>query len=217
MGQRSYRQYCSVARALDLVGERWTLLVVRELLTGPKRYKDLLDNLPGIGTNLLADRLRGLRRIGVVERERLPPPAGSQVYRLTQRGRALEPALIALGRWGLRFLGEPSGEDAFRPEWALLAMKITFRSEQAVKVDQTYQLNIGETVFHVQVNHGRVRTRQGPAFRPDLVFHCDPETFFRLASRRVTLEEALEAGNASFEGREEALQQLHELFNPNYS
>jgi DNA-binding HxlR family transcriptional regulator len=102
---RSYRQYCAVARGLDVVGERWTLLIVRDLLIGPKRYKDLLTGLPGIGTNLLATRLRDLEEQGLVGRRVLPPPAGSTVYELTQVGQALEPVVTALGRWGHRFLG----------------------------------------------------------------------------------------------------------------
>src|SRR5262249_19104128 len=106
-GGRSYRQYCAVARGLDVVGERWTLLIVRGLLVGPKRYKDLLDGLPGIGTNLLAARLKELEKVGVVRRTVLPPPAGSTVYELTESGQALEPVVMALGRWGVRLMDEP--------------------------------------------------------------------------------------------------------------
>src|SRR5712691_3728539 len=98
--RRSYNQYCALARALDVVGERWTLLLVRELLLGPRRYKDLLDGLPGIGTNLLADRLKHLEDAGMIRRVVLPPPAGSAVYELTELGRRLEPAVFELGRWG---------------------------------------------------------------------------------------------------------------------
>src|SRR5437660_12010745 len=104
---RSYDQYCAVARGLDVSGDRWTLLIVRDLLLGPKRYKDLLSGLPGIGTNLLADRLKELEGAGLIERAVLPPPAGSTVYQLTERGLALEPVMIALGRWGARCLGAP--------------------------------------------------------------------------------------------------------------
>src|SRR2546427_12402137 len=100
--KRSYDQWCAVARSLDVVGERWTLLIVRDLLVGPKRYKDLLIGLPGIGTNLLADRLRELEGAGILRRTVLPPPAGSTVYELTSSGQALEPVILALGRWGAR-------------------------------------------------------------------------------------------------------------------
>jgi DNA-binding HxlR family transcriptional regulator len=105
-----------------VIGERWTLLVVRELLLGPKRYKDLLDGLPGIGTNLLAQRLRELEENGLVRRRRLPAPAGVAVYELTEAGRALEDSVLALGRWGAAFLGVPRTTDRYRPGWYVLSM-----------------------------------------------------------------------------------------------
>src|SRR5215217_7201539 len=117
MSRRSYRQYCAMARALDVLGERWTLLIVRELLTGPKRFKDLLGGLPGIGTNLLAGRLKELEGEGLLRRTTLPPPAGSAVYELTGRGRDLEPVLMGLARWGVDLLGEPRPGEAFKPAW----------------------------------------------------------------------------------------------------
>src|SRR3954451_13767324 len=128
MSKRSYNQYCAMARALDALGERWTLLVIRELLSGPKRFKDLLEGLPGIGTNLLAARLKNLESEGLLCRVTLPPPAGSTVYELTERGREIEPVLIGLARWGLGLLGAPRPSDVFRPVWAVQAMKATFRS-----------------------------------------------------------------------------------------
>src|SRR5690349_18853317 len=128
---RSYRQYCAVARGLDVVGERWTLLIVRDLLTGPKRYKDLLEGLPGIGTNLLAGRLREMEQYGIVTRRVLPPPAGSTVYELTELGQALEPAVVALGRWGHHFLGARREGDFLSANAYLLAMRGTFRADRA--------------------------------------------------------------------------------------
>src|SRR5881398_167543 len=112
--RRSYRQSCGIARALDLVGERWALLVVRELVLGPKRFTDLRHGLPGIGTNILAGRLRELERAGVIRRRTLPPPAASAVYELTEYGRDLEPVMLALGRWGARTLGERRPEQSMR-------------------------------------------------------------------------------------------------------
>jgi DNA-binding HxlR family transcriptional regulator len=108
--RRTYGQFCPVARSLDLLGERWTLLIVRELLIGPQRYSDLRDRLPGMWSNLLAQRLRDLDEAGVVQRRELPPPAARLVYELTERGRALEPAMYELARWGLDLLDEP-GDD----------------------------------------------------------------------------------------------------------
>src|SRR5215212_1502533 len=121
--KRSYGQYCTVARALDVVGERWTLLLVRELSTGPKRFKDLVGGLPGIGTNLLAARLKTLEQQGIVQRATLPPPAGSNVYELTGLGRSLEPVIVALSRWGAKLLDAPHEDDDLRAGWAAVAMR----------------------------------------------------------------------------------------------
>ncbi len=129
MSKRSYNQYCAVARAMDVVGERWTLLIVRELLTGPKRFKDLLEGLPGIGTNLLTARLKDLEGYGVVRRATLPPPAASRVYELTELGCSLEPVVMGLARWGLEFLGASREEDDRQPAWAMVALRSVLRPE----------------------------------------------------------------------------------------
>src|SRR5215218_6689447 len=153
MSRRSYRQYCAMARALDVLGERWTLLIVRELLTGPKRFKDLLEGLPGIGTNLLA---------------------GSAVYELTGRGRDLEPVLMGLARWGVDLLGEVRPGEAFKPAWAVQTMKATFRPEAARWVRETYEFRVGEDVFHVRVDDGVSEPEYGPAWERDLILKTDP-------------------------------------------
>lgn len=163
---RSYRQYCAVARGLDLVGERWTLLIVRDLLTGPKRYKDLLAGLPGIGTNLLATRLRDLEEQGFVGRRVLPPPAGSTVYELTEVGQALEPVVTALGRWGHRFLGARREGEFLSTNAYLLAMRAAFRAEGAADLRETYELRVGNQVFAARVADGRCTTsEEQPAAR----------------------------------------------------
>src|SRR5215213_596424 len=143
MGEkRSYGQYCTVARALDVVGERWTLLLVRELSTGPKRFKDLLEGLPGIGTNLLARRLKTLEGKGIVRRATLPPPAGSNVYELTGLGRSLEPVIVALSRWGTRLLDAPREEDDLRAGWAVVALRSALRPGAAVGRSVTYEFRV---------------------------------------------------------------------------
>src|SRR2546427_5070822 len=173
MAKRGYNQFCPLARSLDILGERWTLLIVRNLLLGPQRYKDLLEGLPGIGTNLLARRLKDLEKHGIVRRRRLPPPAGSTVYEFTELGKALEPAVIELSRWGLWTLGQPRARHVFRPAWGMLAMRILFRREAARGVRETYQWKIDDEVFHVRIDDGAADLRQGPAPHPDLVFTCD--------------------------------------------
>jgi DNA-binding HxlR family transcriptional regulator len=212
MGRRSYRQYCAIARALDVLGERWTLLVVRELLTGPKRFKDLLEGLPGIGTNLLATRLRELEGEGLLRRTTLPPPAGSAVYELTERGRDLEPVLMGLARWGVGLLGEPRRGEAFRPVWAVQAMKATFRPEAARWVRETYEFRVGVDVFHVRVDDGVSEPEYGPAFEPDLVVETDHETFLSLFSGRLEMPDAIEAGRLGVRGDPEALTRVGEIF-----
>src|ERR671937_1536103 len=128
---RTYDQFCGVARALDLVGERWALLIVRDLLLGPKRFTDLRNGLPRIGTNVLAARLQELERAGVVERRGLPPPAASTVYELTDYGRTLEGPLLSLGRWGATSMGQRQDGQSLRSEWLAVALKAFFRPEAA--------------------------------------------------------------------------------------
>jgi len=142
---RSYQQFCPAARALDVVGERWTLLIVRDLLLGPKRYTDLQAGLPGIGPNVLADRLRSLEGAGLVRKRRLPPPAASTVYELTELGAGLRPALEELFRWGLHFAATPSAADAVKASWWLPAIRAAIRPESVpADVDDTYELRIGD-------------------------------------------------------------------------
>jgi len=211
MSKRSYNQYCAVARALDVVGERWTLLIVRELLTGPRRFKDLLEGLPGIGTNLLAARLKDLERYGVVRRATLPPPAASKVYELTELGRSLEPVIAALGRWGLEFLGTPDREDDLRPGWAVVAMRSALEQEAARGLRETYEFHIDEETFHLRVTDGEVEALQGPAVEPDLVVRGGAEAFLALVAGRVDPAEALDSGEIQFEGDQETLARCVEV------
>lgn len=204
MAGRTYGQFEGLARGLDLVGERWTLLIVRELLLGPKRYKDLLDGLPGIGTNLLAARLKMLKEHGLVEVKTLPPPAGSAVYALTERGRKLEEPLIALARWGMQFMEEPGESEVLRPGWGVLAMRATFQPEAARGVRETYELRIGADVFHIEVDDGTMEARQGAASRPDLILETDLETFLAIGAHQLSPIEAVVSGRARVEGDLEA-------------
>ncbi|MBA2715241.1 MAG: transcriptional regulator [Rubrobacteraceae bacterium] len=207
MGEkRSYGQHCTVARALDVVGERWTLLVVRELSTGPKRYKDLLEGLPGIGTNLLANRLKGLTGEGIVRRGTLPPPAGSSVYELTSLGCSLEPVIVALSQWGAGLMETPSEGEDLRAGWAAVAVRSALAREDAGGRPGTYELHIGGEAFHLRVGSGQVEcveAWQGSAHAPDLVVVGDAETFVAVASGRLSPEEAVESGALRAEGQED--------------
>jgi DNA-binding HxlR family transcriptional regulator/putative sterol carrier protein len=198
--RRSYDQYCTVARALDVVGERWTLLLVRELSTGPKRFKDLLEGLPGIGTNLLTARLKALEGEGIVRRSTLPPPAGSNVYELTELGWSLEPVIVALSRWGAKLLGAPRKEDDLRPGWAAVAMRSAVESGAISGPVEVYEFRIDGEVFHLRVGDGEVEAHQGPASDADLVLTGNTETFLALASKRLSPKEAVESGALAVEG-----------------
>jgi DNA-binding HxlR family transcriptional regulator len=212
MAKRRYGQFCALARALDTVGERWTLLVVRELLLGPKRYTDLIDALPGIGTNLLADRLKELEQRGVVKRTKLPPPAPAAVYELTEYGRDLEPAVVALTRWGSRELSSPRRGEHFRPAWLGIAMMAAFRPEAAAGVSETYEFRIGDEVLHARVEDGTLEVRQGPANEPDVTFISDAGTLRKILSARLTLTDAVAHDEAQIAGARAALARCEEVF-----
>ncbi len=209
---RSYHQYCAVARGLDLIGDRWTLLMIRDLLLGPKRYKDLLEGLPGIGTNLLADRLRELEQLGVVERAVLPPPAGSSVYRLTELGQALEPVVAAIGRWGAQFLGPRRDTDTLVPGAYFVAMRDVFRPELAAGLTETFELHIGDHVFEVRIDQGRCSTREGQATNPDVVMVMDVETLNALLLEGLSPKKALAGGRVELRGDPSALDRFVEVF-----
>ena len=212
MTRRSYKQYCALARALDIVGERWTLLLVRELLLGPKRYKDLLAGLPGIGTNLLADRLKELERAGIVGRSLLPAPAGSAVYELTDLGRGLEPAVFALGRWGAHFLQPRNESDATDPGWFFVSIRATFRAEAAAELRESYEFRIDGAPFHARIDRGRARTSQGHADDPHVIVTTDLDTFIGLLSRQLSPSEAVASGMVRVDGDEAALGRFVEVF-----
>jgi len=211
--RRSYDQFCGMARGLDIIGERWTLLIVRDLLLGPKRYKDLLDGLPGIGTNLLADRLREMEAYGLVERVILPPPSGSAVYQLTAAGEGLAPALNAIGRWGAQFLrGGPKKTDTMVPRSYFVAMRGTFNPEAAGKLRATYELRVNGLVFEVRIGDGRITTREAQASNPDAVMTMDVETLNSLLFRLISPAAAREAGRVQVSGDPTALEKFVGVF-----
>ncbi len=208
---RSYDQYCAVARGLDVIGDRWTLLLVRDLLLGPKRYKDLLAGLPGIGTNLLADRLHELEGAGLIERTVLPPPAGSTVYQLTEAGQALEPAVVALGRWGARFLGAPKKTDVMVPRAYFVAMRGVFNPDVAVGVTETYEVRIADLVFEVRIADGRLTTREGQASNPDVVMTLSVETLNDLMFQLITPAGAVATGRVVVKGDGRAFERFFKV------
>ena len=209
--KRDYGQHCALARALDAVGSRWTMLMIRELLPGPRRFKDLLDGLPGMGTNLLTDRLRHLEQEGLIRRRTLPPPAGSTVYELTDEGRRLQPALFELARWGGPRLRERRNGDHLSARWAVLAMQAGFSPEAARSVNDVYEFRIDDELFTVEVHDGRVRVLDGPAADPDAIVTTDTETFYSLTDREA-LAAAVADGRLVSEGDPEAIRRCTRIF-----
>ena len=169
---RTYGDRCGIARALDVVGERWALLVVRELLLGPKRFTDLRAGLPQIGPDVLSQRLRDLEASGIVERDKLPPPAASQVYALTERGRALEPVVLELGRWGSQ-APVPSADAPLGADAAMLALKTMF---QGRGLRATYEVRLGDDRYAVRVDGDRFDVARGRADDPDATIATEPGT-----------------------------------------
>lgn len=215
MDQRTYNQYCATARTLDIVGERWTLLLVRELLTGPKRFVDLQQSLPGLGTGLLAARLKHLVREGLVDKVTLPPPARVAAYGLTEAGEELEPAVLALARWGLRWaMGPRRDGETFLPGWAVLGVKALFDADAAAGVHGVYEFRVGRDVFHVRVDDGAIDTVLGPAEGPDVTVEANDDFFVAMTERPLTLMEAIDRGNATVSGDRRALEQLSALIRP---
>jgi DNA-binding HxlR family transcriptional regulator len=195
---RSYHEYCSVAKALDVVGERWSLLIVRELLAqGACRYTDLRAGLPGIATNLLADRLRELEAAGVIEREEAPPPVATTLFRLTQRGQALRPVLDALGRWGVPLMREADEADNFRAQWLSLPVRMFLSDKSPGEPPATIAIHAGAESAVITVADGSVTLRTGDTRDADVSLDGPPQVVLAVLSGRLSLAEAADRGLTS--------------------
>ena len=192
---RSYGQYCSVAKALDVIGDRWTLLIIRELLLrGACRYTDLKNGLPGIATNLLADRIRELEAAGLVRREEAPPPVATTLVHLTETGTALEPVLKALGWWGIRYMAQPADADEFRSQWFTYPVEFFLRDRDPAAPPATVEVRAGAERAVVEVSGGAVSIRVGTAPSPDLVLTGRPQLMAALFTGQLTLAEVTAFG-----------------------
>jgi len=208
---RSYGQYCALAKALDLVGDRWTLLIVRELgLRGPSRYTDLQHGLPGIATNMLADRLREMEDAGIVRRDAAPPPVATALFQLTERGQELVPVLFALGRWGTALMGERAEGDEFRTHWLKYPLEQLFADAAPSEPPVTIELRTGDQPIVVEATGGAVRTHPGGADKPDAVVTGEPDVVIGLLKRRLDLREAKRRG-LRVDGDAKALRRLQPL------
>lgn len=212
MPDHRYHQFCALARALDVAGDRWTLLVVRELVPGPRRFTDLLDGLPGVSRNLLTDRLRDLEGEGIVARQELPPPAARQVYALTDDGRDLAAAVGPLIAWGARRMGDRGPADSFHPRWAAVAMSALADRQAANGVRETYQFVVGPWAFHFVVDDGTVEVRDGQADHPAVTWATDEETWSQIAAGTLTSSAAIDKGTLTVEGDAQAANRLRKVF-----
>lgn len=206
MNNKSYNQFCGLAYALDIVGERWTLLIIRELFAGPRRYTDLIGGLPGISTNLLSDRLRELEQRGLVCKRTLPPPAASTVYELTDLGRGLENTLLALGKWGSQFVPvHPENDVVLNPSSYALTLKTFFRAELAQEMEDTYELHIDNEVLRVHIHAGKIEVMAGEAPNAVMKLYAGINTYLGLLAGAISPDAAVEQGLARVEGNREAL------------
>jgi DNA-binding HxlR family transcriptional regulator len=193
---RSYGQHCALAKALDLVGDRWTLLIVRELLIrGACRYTDLRTGLPGIATNLLVDRLKQMERGGIVQRQEAPPPIATTLFQLTPRGQELEPILLQLGRWGAPLLGHTGRRDTFRSHWLSLPLSSYLSDRMPEDPAISIELRTGDEPITIEtVGDGTVRARPGSTRHAALILTGKPEPIMAMLSGKLELSGARSAG-----------------------
>ena len=205
MGKRSYGQDCALALGLDVIGERWTLLIIRGLLTGPKRYSELLDQLRGMGTNLLATRLRELVARDILAKS-------DEGYVPTERGEALRPIVHALIRWGHRFRDNAPPDLLSRPEWDMLAIEAAFRPERARAAECTIELTLSGFRFHIVIDKETARCIAGAATHPDVSATTTTKSLIAIGEDRLSISDAIDRGDLELRGSRRAFGQLFRLF-----
>ena len=192
---RTYSEYCPLAKTLDVVGDRWSLLIIRELsIRGSARYTDIRAGLPGIATNLLAERLRELEAAGVIAREEAPPPVATTLYRLTPRGEELRPAMRALAEWGVPMLADAPADDTFLSHWLALPVRSRMTDSSPEMPPVTIQVRTGDEPMLIETDDGAVRARPGTAADPDAVITGPPRIVVELLIGRLDLRQAKAKG-----------------------
>jgi DNA-binding HxlR family transcriptional regulator len=209
---RTYGDGCAIASGLDLVGERWALLVVRELLLGPKRYTDLRNGLPNASPNVLSERLRELERAGVIRRRKLPPPAGSRVYELTDWGKELEEIVISLGRWAARSPSRPDDAPILSVDSIILALRDRFDAGSAHGLRAGYELRLAEDRFRIEVADDEIEVARGGADQADATIDTDADTLAAVLWRGRPLADAQRSGRMTIEGDTAAVERFVRLF-----
>ena len=211
MKTRSYGKYCGLAHALELVGERWALVLVSDLLRGPKRFTDLQHGQPRIPSNVLSTRLKELEEAGVVRRRVLPRPASGVGYELTEYGRELEDIVLRLGLWGAKSMPAPRPGDVFTADTAVLGLRSTFRPEAARDLKVDYELHLGDVVVHARVDHGELVVDEGTLPGADLVLDSDVG-IQRLLTGEMSPAEAIKCGAVRITGKRKLLDRFVEVF-----
>jgi DNA-binding HxlR family transcriptional regulator len=205
---RSYGQYCSVAKALDVVGDRWTLLIVRELLAqGPCRYTDLRRCLPGIATNLLAERLRELEHAGILVREDAPPPVATALFSLTPRGEQLRAVVYELGRWGIPLMVDTRPEEEYRSHWLQMPVELFLADDASEHESTTIEVRAGEQPMLIEAREGVISTRAGTSEHADAVLSGPPQLVLGVLTGALDADEAVAQG-LCFDGERAALERL---------
>lgn len=205
MPKFSYGQYCPLAHALDTLGERWTLLIIRELLHGPRTYKMMLQNLPDMGAVKLTQRLNMLEKQGILQRKFIEPRTVDEPYVLTDRGRKLEGAIKALAAWGLETLELPRDYEVYSPLWSLLELQIRFKPHMAQQLNMMFELRIENEIHHIEISHGSLKTHAGPAPSPLFVITTDAATFILILRGMLSIRQAIHLKRVYVDGSLAAL------------
>ena len=209
--KRHYGQFCGLAAGLDIVGERWTLLIIRELLLAPARFSEIADNLPGIGPNLLSDRLRSLSERGLIEAAPVPGDGRGKQYRLTELGEELREPLLQLARWGMGFLSEKDVGGISRGAWGFLAVQAMIHGQDVPDVIENYEFRVDDDVFHLRLAGGKALAVRGPAEDPAIVVRTDATTFVKIGAEMLNPFDALVSGALRIDGDPGAAQRCTRL------
>lgn len=205
MPKASYGQYCPLAYALDILGAPWTLLIIRELLYGPRTYPSLLQDLPNMGAVLLTKRLNHLERVQVIERITTEPRSATEPYILTARGRLLDNVLQDLANWGLPFMSLPSENEVYSPYWSIMELKGRFIPERAVDLSMVFEVQIDEATFHLHIAHQQLEVTKGPAKDPEFILMTDPASFILLLRGSLALRDGIQERRITINGSLAAL------------
>jgi len=209
--KRHYGQFCGLAAGLDIVGERWTLLIIRELLLAPARFSEIADNLPGIGPNLLSDRLRSLSERGLIEAAPVPGDGRGKQYRLTELGEELREPLLQLARWGMGFLSEKDVGGISRGAWGFLAVQAMIHGQEVPDTDECYEFRVDDDVFHLRILGGRAHAVRGAAPDPAILVYTDATTFVKIGAEMLSPFDALVSGALRIDGDPAAAQRCTRL------